>query len=126
MSLVKRENLMAASCSDMLAGLIGSTPGTQAAAGTTQATATALTSKFVKVSGASGSNGVSIVDCTPGEVQLIKNTNGANALLVYPHASTHTFNGGTAGASVSIAANAGVVIWRYDATDSIALEIPAA
>ena len=76
---------------------------TVAAAGSTQATATPLTSRFNAVTTVAASAGVSLpANAAPGTVVFVQN-GGANALSVYPATATGTINGGAAGAAVSLA-----------------------
>jgi hypothetical protein len=60
-----------------------------------------------------------------GEVALIKNSANAN-LYVFPPTATETFNAGSAGAAVTIAAYAALLAVKISATDMIAVEIGAA
>lgn len=72
-----------------------------AAAGTDQATAAAIASQGVNVTGASGTNGVRLPASTAGALYLVYNSVATNGLPVYP-AGTETINGGSASASVSL------------------------
>lgn len=107
------------------AGMVGETYGTASAAGTAITDATQLTNKVSVVSGANGNAGVIIP--TVGVLQDVIVKNADNAILkVYPANSSDKLNGGSTGASVSIAAYAAVWVKRISATDNIAIEIPAA
>lgn len=108
-----------------VAKLIGWEYSTAAAAGSAITDATDLTSKLSVVSAADNTKGVQVPVASQGEIILVKNS--ANAVLkVYPSSATDTFNAGSAGAAVSVAAYAAAVIIRISGTDSIAVEIPAA
>jgi len=93
-----------------------SSSGTLTATGTTIADALALTS-FVNLVGTAGvGTGVKLPDAPVGSIVVVQN-NGANALNVWPHATTGTLNGGTAGAAVTCAAAAGNICVRRSTTD---------
>ena len=78
--------------------------GTIAAAGSSLATGTAITTATTYVTGADGTKGVVLPLGQIGQQYLVFN-NAAAILKVYPSAATTAINGGSAGASVSIAAN---------------------
>jgi hypothetical protein len=69
---------------------------TIAAAGSTQADATPITTApqgFVHVTGADGTKGVILPPATKGKLFIIKNSDAANAILkVYPHGTGDTIN----------------------------------
>lgn len=90
--------------------------GSITAAGTTIADATALTSFVNVVSTTATSTGVKLPDVPVGQSVFVQN-NGANALNLWPHSSTGTLNGGTAGAAVTIAAAAGNICVRSSSTN---------
>lgn len=75
------------------------------AAGTNLATATQLTALYSDITTVAASTGVKLVDTGVGVLQCGRN-GGANALAVFPPTATNTINGGSAGASVSIATTA--------------------
>jgi hypothetical protein len=86
-----------------------------AAAGTTLATATPIQSRIAFVTGASGTNGVSLPPPALGlEIRII-NESGASALLVWPH-GTETIDAGGAGSSKSQALSTSS-IFRCDGTN---------
>jgi hypothetical protein len=88
---------------------------TIAAAGTTLITATPIISRIAFVTGASGTNGVSLpAPALALEIRVI-NESGASALLVWPH-GTETIDGGGAGASKSMALSTSA-IYRCDGTN---------
>jgi len=73
------------------------------AAGSTQATALALTAEFNQFSTVAASTGATLpAGSEPGDEILVIN-NGANALAVYP-TGTGTINTGSASAALSVAA----------------------
>lgn len=87
------------------------------ATGTTISDALALT-KFVNVlSTVAASTGVKLPSATPIGQSVIVQNNGANALNVFPHSSSGTLNGGSAGAAVTCAAAAGNICTRLSSTD---------
>lgn len=64
------------------------------------------------------STGCQLPDVDVGVMVFVQN-NGANALNVYPHSSSGTINGGSAGAAVTSAAGAGAICIRVSSTDWI-------
>ena len=95
-----------------------SSSGSLTATGTTIADALALTSFVNLVGTTAASTGVKLPDAPVGSIVVVQN-NGANALNVWPHATTGTLNGGTAGAAVTCAAAAGNICIRRSTTDWI-------
>lgn len=100
------------------------TPGVAAvaAAGTTLGTGAPIAGPgFQNVSGASGTNGITLPSTSgsPGAAVPIPiyNSNASNALLVYPNTSTGTINGGSAGAALSVAAGKSCILWPIDSSD---------
>lgn len=91
------------------------------AAGTTISDALALTSVFNKLSSVSASTGVKLWDAPIGSIIYVLNQT-ATAVLVYPHSASGTHNGGSAGASVSIAANSWGIFVRQTSTNWDAME----
>lgn len=92
----------------------GQAPETVAAAGSTIADAGALSGPFSLVTGGNGTTGVQLPDLAVGEVILVHSDGGAAKL--WPHASTGTINGGSAGAAVTVAADETAILVRYSAT----------
>jgi len=86
------------------------------ATGTTIADGLALVSLINVVATTAASTGVLLPDVDIG-VEVIIQNNGANALNLFPNASTVAINGGTLGAAVTIAAAAGNRAIRLSATD---------
>lgn len=87
------------------------------AAGTTLANGLVLTSFINIVSTAAASTGVVLPSNWPvGQIGFVQN-NGANIINLWPHSSSGTINGGTAGAAVTIAISAGDLVMRNSATD---------
>lgn len=86
------------------------------AAGTTISDALALVSLVNVVSTAAAATGVKLPDVSIGSTVFVQN-NGANALNVFPHSSSGTLNGGSAGAAVTCAAAAGNICTRLTSTD---------
>ncbi|CAM6005676.1 unnamed protein product [Sphagnum balticum] len=94
--------------------------GTIAAAGTTLATGTTVPYHATLVTGASGTNGVTLPTMNIGETYNVGNANASNALLVYPSASTIKIQAGAAGAAYSVAASAGISFTLISATQILA------
>lgn len=86
------------------------------ATGTTISDALDLVSLVNIVSTTAASTGVQLPNVDIG-VQVIVQNNGANALNLFPHSSSGTINGGSAGAAVTIAAAAGNICTKLSATD---------
>lgn len=86
------------------------------ATGTVIGDALALVSLVNVVSTAAASTGVKLPDVSIGSTVFVQN-NGANALNVFPHSSSGTLNGGSAGAAVTCAAAAGNICTRLTSTD---------
>ena len=84
------------------------------AAGTTLATATALTATFNVVATTPASSGVTLPDVTGTAIWIVNS--GANALTVYPNSASGTINGGTAGAGVTLAVSGKMQYVRVSAT----------
>lgn len=80
---------------------LGFSSGTLAAAGTNQATATAISDQLTAVTAADGTKGVKLPTAEDGELRFVINTDASSALKVYPNTSG-TINGGSANAAVSI------------------------
>lgn len=89
-----------------------------AAAGTNQATATALasySSMIHNVTGADGTKGVRLVSPTAGKHVMIRNASGSAVLPVYPQTGG-TINGGATNAAFSVAPNSMAVFWALSST----------
>lgn len=86
------------------------------ATGTTISDALALVSLVNVVSTAALSTGVKLPDASVGSSVFVQN-NGANPINVFPHSSSGTLNGGSAGAAVTCAAAAGNICTRLSSTD---------
>lgn len=97
-----------------------------AAAGATQGTATAMTSRWQRVTGSSGANGV-VLPAGPvtGQHAALINTVAATAFLLYP-GTGDTINTNAANASVSIAGGAIVECIAESASAWWCYEAPAA
>lgn len=76
------------------------------ATGTTLATALTLPARWNVVGTAAANTGVRLSGGVRNSGQVRVRNDGANAVKVYPPASTGKINGGTAGAAVSLAAGA--------------------
>lgn len=121
------DGLVALGVPPVRADALGWTYSTVAAAGSTIADATQVATRLCVVTGADATKGVILPDCAEvGELYLVKNTGSASVLKVYPPSSSISFNGGTAGAAVSIAAYAALLFVMISPTDSIAVELAAA
>ncbi len=86
------------------------------ATGTVIGDALALVSLVNVISTAAASTGVKLPDVSIGSTVFVQN-NGASALNVFPHSSSGTLNGGSAGAAVTCAAAAGNICTRLTSTD---------
>lgn len=95
------------------------------ATGTVITDALNLTSGSNEFTTVASGTGAQLGDISIGGSVLVRN-GGANALKVYPHSATGLINGGTAGASVSIAAAALALFVRVSELRWIASESPAA
>lgn len=89
--------------------------GTVAAAGSTLATGTAIANGTTYVTGADGTKGVTLPTAFAGQNYVIFN-NGGSALKVYPTSASMAFNGGSAGAAITVAANKGAYITVISST----------
>lgn len=122
----KATNLMGAGVPALQAGLLDantvsseptrSVSTALTAAGTTISDALALVSLVNVVSTAALNTGVKLPDAAIGSTVFVQN-NGANPLNVFPHSSSGTLNGGSAGAAVTCAAAAGNICTRLTTTD---------
>lgn len=97
-----------------------------AAAGASQGTATALTSRWQRVTGATGANGV-VLPTTPvsGQHAAIINTTGASNLLVYPGVGDFIGNG-LVDAAVTVSGGAIIECIAESASKWWCYEAPAA
>ena len=97
-----------------------------AAAGASQGTATALTSRWQRVTGATGANGV-VLPATPvsGQHAAIINTTGASNLLVYPGVGDFIGNG-LVDAAVTVSGGAIIECIAESASKWWCYEAPAA
>jgi hypothetical protein len=86
------------------------------ATGTVIGDALALVSLVNVLSTVAASTGAKLPDASVGSTVFVQN-NGANALNLFPHSSSGTINGGSAGAAVTIAAAAGNICTRLSSTD---------
>jgi hypothetical protein len=93
----------------------GQAPETVAAAGSTIADAAAVNGPYTYVSGADGTKGAQLPDLNVGDAVLVE-SNGGN-LKLYPHSSTGTINGGSAGAAVTVATTELAICYRYSSTE---------
>lgn len=87
--------------------------GTTYVAGTTPV----LTGGVNLVNGQTGQTAVALPVSWPLGSQIVVSNTGAAAALVFPGAATHKINGGTAGASYSVAAQKAVTFY-YAGTDT--------
>lgn len=87
------------------------------AAGTTIADATDITTETSSFGTVAASSGAQLPSkAKVGGVFFVENR-GANALSLYPHSSTGTLNGGSAGDAVSVAAGELALCIRLSETD---------
>lgn len=93
------------------------------AAGSTQGTATALTSDYNAVTTVAAGAGVILPATVVGKVVIVANK-GANALLVYPPASS-AIDSGTTNSAYSLATNAVMVFDGATSTLWYSLSVPA-
>jgi 4-hydroxyphenylpyruvate dioxygenase-like putative hemolysin len=91
------------------------------AAGTTRATATALTAAFNLVSTAAANSGVSLPAVSgPGDEVVVFNDGAANAFFVYPDSATIKINNITAGVGILVAPNTVCNFYKVSATRWVA------
>lgn len=83
------------------------------ATGSTIADALGVSTGLTAVTGGGASTGVQLPDDIG--MFIISNQSGSNC-LVYPHSSTGTINGGSAGAAVTVADNEIAIIFRHSVT----------
>lgn len=95
--------LVAAHLPPNTAAFIGGVPSTIASAGSTQGTATAITSSLVTATGATGATGVILPAAMPGDSVTVYTSAATNALLVYPPTGA-AINAASANAAYSLAA----------------------
>lgn len=103
---------------------IGGSVATIAAAGSTQADATALTGAINKVTAADGTKGAILPACTDDSrltTRVVVWNSAAAVLKVYPNTGG-TVNGGSANAATSLAANTVAEFILFDADTWIANE----
>lgn len=93
----------------------GQGPETVASAGSTIADAAALSGPYSYVTGADGTKGAQLPDLAIGDFILVE-SNGGN-LKLYPHSSTGTINGGSAGANVLVATTETALCYRFSSTE---------
>lgn len=106
------------------------TPGvcstTLTAAGTTISDALDLTAFFSNLTTVASGAGAQLWDAPLNSMLIVRNQ-GANALLLYPHNNTDaTLNGGSVGASVSVASGAMAIAFRVSSTNWIVVEFTVA
>lgn len=94
------------------------------ATGTTISDALALVAAYNVLTTVASGTGSTLPNVEVGQKVDIVNA-GANALALYPHSGSGTLNGGSAGASVSIAAGAKAEAVRDTSTNWIVREITA-
>lgn len=85
------------------------------AAGTTLATATALNATVNNVSTVASGAGVRLFNGEVGDQMEVYN-DGANQLIIYPHASTGTINQLSAGTGVIVPVDTGIIFRRISST----------
>lgn len=104
------------------------TAGGISAAGTTIADAATIDRVFNNISTVASGAGVKFAGSAwPRGTNVFVKNSGANALLLYPNTATGTINGGSAGASVSIATGAIAQCFLLTVTETwICSEAPAA
>lgn len=95
-------------------GLAG-TPETIVATGSTIADAVAITQPITEVTGANGTAGAQLPALAKGSVIFVRSVGGN--LKLYPHSSTGTINGGSAGANVLVATTEIAVCIKYSDTN---------
>ena len=99
-----------------------------AAAGTNQATATALSAGFSWVTAADGTKGVALPTGVAGLVVIVKNDDTANAILkVYSanDGNSAAINAVTSGTAYSMAAKTSVMFVAYSATQWFSIPLVA-
>ena len=89
----------------MRGGQFGLILANLAAAGASQTDAALIVAATTYATGATGANGVKLPAIETGKILTVYNSDGTNALLVYPTAgASHTINGGTANTAISVPA----------------------
>jgi len=92
------------------------------AAGSTRATATALTTSINLVGTSASLAGVSLPAVSiPGDEVWVYNDNTGNTLVVYPDSGTIQINGLTAGTGVNLPNNTAIELLKISATRWIAV-----
>lgn len=115
-----REDLMGVGIPAQAANLIAPDVRTGlTAAGTEIGDALALTARINVITTAAASTGVKLPDVPVGVTVIVQN-NGASTMNIFPHSSSGTINGGSAGAAVTVAAAAGNFLTRISSTDWLA------
>src|SRR5687767_10400448 len=95
-------------------GKLNFTPASIAAAGNSQATATAMgTSNHVTVSAADGTKGIKLPEPSPGQLALVYNEHASAGLKVYPHVGGD-INDGTVNVEVAIEGKTLATFWAID------------
>ncbi len=95
-------------------GLTGQIAATVSAAGTTQATGTALVASMNYITTAAASSGVVLPSCEVNDDIWVHNA-GANTLKVYPDSGSK-INAGTTDAAISLPVNTGIILKRVSTT----------
>ena len=108
------QDLMGYGMPPFLAGLLGLTPQALTGAGTAQATATLITSRWVQCTAASSNTGVILPAAKVGEPYFVTSV-GGTATKVYPQTSG-TINGGAANAGVTFSATPATAIFIQSAS----------
>ncbi len=84
------------------------------AAGTTQATATEITSSLSDVTTVGANSGVRLFNASHRDSMFVYNS-GANALAVYPPVGSRIYPAAT-NAAITLATNTGIMLWKLTST----------
>ena len=108
------QSLHATNLAQVQSLVLGTNNATVSAAGTTQGTATALTSNINIVTTVASGTGVVLPVVPTGKYSVIRN-NGANALLIYP-GSGASIDGGSTNAAVSLPVGGFIILYGASST----------
>jgi hypothetical protein len=114
--MAQKEDLVGVGVTPEAADILGANVVAVTAAGSAITDAGSITAKLAVVSGADGTKGAILPTWKKGDIFYVKNA--ANAVLkLYPASASHSINGGTAGASVSLAAYEMAILFADSATN---------
>jgi hypothetical protein len=112
--MASKEDLVGAKMPWPQADRLGFTNVAITCAGTTQATATPITSKCATLTTGASATGAALPN-VPGDFGFVFNSTATTA-VVYPNGASGTINNGSAGAGINLAQNKGM-IWFCTASN---------